>query len=109
MYANGHPLSLHDPLPITLPNSLVWGNPIINYSRNATRRLDVEVSVRYGDDLELALRELGALVQNHQHVLPDLKPQVRSEENTSELQSLMRISSDVYCLKKKKTMTRDNK
>src|SRR3546814_12409891 len=68
-----------------LPNSLVWGNPIINYSRNATRRLDVEVSVRYGDDLELALRELGALVQNHQHVLPDPKPQVmvigyRSEE-----------------------------
>src|SRR3546814_6646564 len=27
----------------------------------------------------------------------------RSEEHTSELQSLMRISSDVFCLKKKKT------
>src|SRR3546814_1189016 len=27
----------------------------------------------------------------------------RSEEHTSELQSLMRISYDVYCLKKKKT------
>lgn len=65
-----------DGIHLTLPNSLVWGNPIINYSRNATRRLDVEVSVRYGDDLELALRELGALVQNHQHVLPDPKPQV---------------------------------
>src|SRR3546814_4151354 len=30
------------------------------------------------------------------------KPQVRSEEHTSELQSLMRISYDVFCLKKKK-------
>src|SRR3546814_4721678 len=30
----------------------------------------------------------------------------RSEEHTSELQSLMRISSAVFCLKKKKTHTR---
>src|SRR3546814_3262723 len=29
----------------------------------------------------------------------------RSEEHTSELQSLMRISSDVFCLKKKKRIT----
>ena len=65
-----------DGIHLTLPNSLVWGNPIINYSRNATRRLDVEVSVRYGDDLELALRELSSLVQHHQHVLSDPAPQV---------------------------------
>src|SRR3546814_7534453 len=31
---------------------------------------------------------------------------VRSEEHTSELQSLMRISYAVFCLKKKKTRTR---
>src|SRR3546814_9659797 len=31
--------------------------------------------------------------------------QVRSEEHTSELQSLMRISYAVFCLKKKKTKT----
>src|SRR3546814_3710455 len=30
-------------------------------------------------------------------------PRVRSEEHTSELQSLMRISYAVFCLKKKKT------
>src|SRR3546814_10262394 len=30
---------------------------------------------------------------------------VRSEEHTSELQSLMRISSAAFCLKKKKTYT----
>src|SRR3546814_7839866 len=34
----------------------------------------------------------------------------RSEEHTSELQSLMRISYDVFCLKKKNTNTaKDNK
>src|SRR3546814_7461387 len=36
---------------------------------------------------------------------------IRSEEHTSELQSLMRISYDVFCLKKKKqtTLTHNNK
>src|SRR3546814_7597992 len=33
---------------------------------------------------------------------PDFKPAARSEEHTSELQSLMRISYAVFCLKKKK-------
>src|SRR3546814_2190521 len=32
----------------------------------------------------------------------------RSEEHTSELQSLMRISYAVFCLKKKKKMTKKN-
>src|SRR3546814_8052823 len=36
----------------------------------------------------------------HAHLLGDLQ---RSEEHTSELQSLMRISYAVFCLKKKKT------
>src|SRR3546814_3720967 len=34
---------------------------------------------------------------------------LRSEEHTSELQSLMRISYAVFCLKKKKTITTNNK
>src|SRR3546814_3914642 len=34
--------------------------------------------------------------------------QLRSEEHTSELQSLMRISYAVFCLKKKKTTTTHN-
>src|SRR3546814_8922615 len=33
---------------------------------------------------------------------PARKPRMRSEEHTSELQSLMRISYAVFCLKKKK-------
>src|SRR3546814_2842700 len=35
---------------------------------------------------------------------PELAVLVRSEEHTSELQSLMRISYAVFCLKKKKTI-----
>src|SRR3546814_5052855 len=41
-----------------------------------------------------------------EHVPEDLQPaQRRSEEHTSELQSLMRISYAVFCLKKKKNTT----
>src|SRR3546814_992648 len=36
-------------------------------------------------------------------LLPRPQPRIRSEEHTSELQSLMRISYAVFCLKKKKT------
>lgn len=65
-----------DGIHISLPNSLVWGSPIINYSRNNTRRMDIEVAVRFGDDLELAIRELQALVDKHPDVLKDPAPQV---------------------------------
>src|SRR3546814_1765717 len=43
------------------------------------------------------------------HAAPELQPSViRSEEHTSELQSLMRISYAVFCLKKKKQLTITN-
>src|SRR3546814_2475640 len=47
------------------------------------------------------------------HQIPDhpghvqLAPRKRSEEHTSELQSLMRISYAVFCLKKKKISTQN--
>src|SRR3546814_4530811 len=50
------------------------------------------------DATEVRLR---ALAPRH----PRVRPVRRSEEHTSELQSLMRISYAVFCLKKKKTET----
>src|SRR3546814_3735342 len=41
-------------------------------------------------------------------LLNPLKTEIRSEEHTSELQSLMRISYAVFCLKKKKTINKHN-
>src|SRR3546814_2591513 len=41
------------------------------------------------------------LVEPVQSRRPDFRPIERSEEHTSELQSLMRISYAVFCLKKK--------
>src|SRR3546814_5692081 len=56
------------------------------------------------------LREMAALVFEETGLLPHLNPGLmdRSEEHTSELQSLMRISYAVFCLKKKNTETVSN-
>src|SRR3546814_8765757 len=50
------------------------------------------------------------LVLRHKGAKDQAAAVMRSEEHTSELQSLMRISYAVFCLKKKKssTRTRDN-
>src|SRR3546814_9210460 len=62
-----------------------------------------------GVRLRLALEELGPVFIKFGQALstrPDLVPAdiARSEEHTSELQSLMRISYDVCCLKKNTNM-----
>src|SRR3546814_8844773 len=51
--------------------------------------------------------QLPEVVLGRCNVLPGRKPQ-RSEEHTSELQSLMRISYAVFCLKNKKQTTHKN-
>src|SRR3546814_1829639 len=54
-------------------------------------------------DLVLNARVTGIDAVAHTATLADGRTISRSEEHTSELQSLMRISYAVFCLKKKKT------
>ncbi|MFA7668445.1 MAG: mechanosensitive ion channel family protein [Burkholderiaceae bacterium] len=65
-----------DGIVVNVPNNLIWGNTIINYSRNVTRRMDIAVHVRHGDDLDVAIEALSALVKAHPYVLPDPAPMV---------------------------------
>src|SRR3546814_5989763 len=78
-------------------------------------------SVRHRDDQYLVLHGLRDAPQELSHLfdavmarshfavskkrLHLVDPENRSEEHTSELQSLMRISYAVFCLKKKQTST----
>src|SRR3546814_6239798 len=57
--------------------------------------------VRVGD--QPAVEVVIGKAIGHQHRIDLLLMNGRSEEHTSELQSLMRISYAVFCLKKKKT------
>src|SRR3546814_7013050 len=49
------------------------------------------------------------IIQRPGHMMTCAGPMARSEEHTSELQSLMRISYAVFCLKKKKKKHNERK
>src|SRR3546814_6444109 len=98
-YTDGPTLSLHD------------ARPIADSHRGLQAfRLGVQAAVQPGSELQQRARERAQRgVQRHAGLgdafahRMDLRLQaVRSEEHTSELQSLMRISYAVFCLKKKK-------
>lgn len=61
---------------VTLPNKLVWGSPIINFTRLPTRRVDVSVGVSYGTNLEKAISVAIDLMKSHALVLDDPAPAV---------------------------------
>jgi small conductance mechanosensitive channel len=61
---------------ITIPNKLVWGSIIVNYTRMPIRRVDVDVGVAYGTDLDRAIKLAMELMKNHHAVLPDPEPGV---------------------------------
>src|SRR3546814_8001828 len=84
IYTYCHPLSLHDALPIFLPaNTWLNGNTA-----------SAPVLAAYVPGLSLPRAQALIAERDGGHWF-------RSEENTSELQSLMRISYAVFCLKKK--------
>ncbi len=62
---------------IIIPNKQVWGNNIINYTHNDTRRIDLETGVGYDDDLDLAIRTSLKTLNKHPKVLKDPAPQAR--------------------------------
>src|SRR3546814_10626044 len=80
-------------MPLVHLHSL-WVGPRLNY----LERLCLASAKAMGHDFTLWSYEPGALAG-----VPAGTDLRRSEEHTSELQSLMRISYAVFCLKKKKT------
>src|SRR3546814_10907143 len=70
------------------------GGDVVRTRGPSRLRMDDFAAIVFGVDLEFGCCGFGAVV--YQHTLQ------RSEEHTSELQSLMRISYAVFCLKKKK-------
>lgn len=65
-----------DGIIVHMPNSLVWGNTIINYSRSQLRRLEFVVQIPRADDLEVVIPALQKSVDQHPDVLDNPVPQV---------------------------------
>ncbi len=61
---------------ITIPNNLVWGSPIINYTRMPTRRVDVNVGISYSSDVSKAISIANDLMKGNTMVMDDPAPAV---------------------------------
>jgi small-conductance mechanosensitive channel len=82
-----------------VPNSALWSNSIRNYSRNPTRRLDLEVEISVRDDVDHALQALRTLAAADPRALKEPAPQVmvsRFDDSTVILNIRVWSSIDVF-------------
>ena len=82
-----------------VPNSALWSNSIRNYTRNPTRRLDLEVEVSVRDDVNRALEALRELAESEPAALKDPAPQVmviRFDDSTAVLNIRVWSSTDEF-------------
>ena len=56
---------------ISIPNGELANKPVVNYSKENTRRLDINVDVSYKNDVELVKKVLNDLVKKEERVLSD--------------------------------------
>jgi len=54
---------------VSITNDQVWGDPLINFTAEEQRRLDLYFDVSYNDDLDHALKVLLDTANAHEHVL----------------------------------------
>jgi small-conductance mechanosensitive channel len=65
---------------VIIPNKSVWGSNIVNYTKNPLRRVDMEMGVGYGDDLDLVIKTTMDLIKSDNRVLSEPGPQVAVKE-----------------------------
>jgi small conductance mechanosensitive channel len=56
---------------IVMPNKVIWGSPIVNFSVTGTRRLDLTVGIPYGADINRAKEIARGVLASDQRVLKD--------------------------------------
>ena len=69
-------LKTPDGLFVSAPNSVVFGTPIKNYSRNPTRRTDITVGIAYSDSLPDAVKAMQDILNSEEMILKDPAPEV---------------------------------
>ena len=65
---------------VIIPNKLVWGGNITNYTKHPTRRVDMQMGVGYEDDLDKVIKTTMSLLKADKRVLSDPEPQVAVSE-----------------------------
>jgi small conductance mechanosensitive channel len=65
---------------VIIPNSMVWGDAITNYTAMNTRMIDLSIGIGYGDDIGKAMRITMDVINTHEKVLKDPMPLVATDE-----------------------------
>src|SRR3546814_1537509 len=111
-----HSLSLHDALPISVfvpavPARRIGGEPAKNTRSRRGREVPSEAIIDYANCRHWITGQILVphVMDRHVRMRLPICHHARSEEHTSELQSLMRISYAVFCLKKKKNQPQQNR
>jgi len=65
---------------ITMSNTIVWGNTIVNYSAMDKRRVDMTVGIDYNSNVELAKSIILELIKSYPEVLKNPEPVVEVSE-----------------------------
>ncbi|HEY8941486.1 MAG TPA: mechanosensitive ion channel domain-containing protein [Cellvibrio sp.] len=61
---------------VIIPNGSIYSSNIINYSKRATRRIDMTFSIGYGDDIRLARDVIATIIKNESRILFEPEPQI---------------------------------
>ena len=64
-----------DGIYLLAPNSTLWNEPVLNFSRNAARRTDITIGIGYEDDIGLAMQTLLDLAREEPRVKDNPAPE----------------------------------
>lgn len=67
-------LDTSDGLYLSIPNGKLWGQTLINYTRNPLRRVEIVAGIAYGDSIETGLAVLRRLVAEEPRILAEPEP-----------------------------------
>jgi small conductance mechanosensitive channel len=88
---------------VTLPNAQCWGAPILNYTFNGTRMLDLTFSVSYKADLDAAMKVVLGVITDDPRALKEPAPFVKvsalGDYSVTLLANLWCRASDILHLK----------
>lgn len=70
-------LRTYDGKAVHVPNSQVSSEKIINYTAEATRRVDVKISISCGEPVEKVKAAMFSVLRTHPKILADPEPEVR--------------------------------
>ena len=59
-----------------IPNGQVWGDTITNYSAHDTRRVDFELGIGYGDDIDKAIEVIKDVISGESRCMDEPAPQI---------------------------------